>query len=203
MILDANSHERRAMMNRQPEPQPQVESLAPWTVTPSLVGVPPEVAESSEPAFARLVDAFEAHITAEAETVAAYRRLAESADPVAALLIRIVLEDEERHHALQQQIAARLRDALQWTHSPDALPIDGQVAGEPVAAVEALMTFIQHEQRSVSHFREMAERNTDLYNGLVSLLLETMAGDSEKHERILRFLLRATLERAERGADAR
>jgi rubrerythrin len=200
MILDTNSHERRTTMNTKFAMQPPVESLTPWAMPESLIGVPPTIAESPEPEFARLVDAFEAHVAAEADSVASYRRLAHSSDPVVALLIGLVLEDEERHHALQQQIVTRLRDALRWTHSPDALPVDGQVTGDTAAAVEALLSFIQHEQQSASRFREMAERNADLYKGLVSVLLETMAADSEKHERLLRFILRRTLERAEQGA---
>jgi hypothetical protein len=200
MMVDNDIQEGRATMNPKLEMRPGAELLTPWPVAQTLVSVPPTVAESAEAGFARLVEAFDAHVAAEADTLAAYRHLAQSADPVAAMLIRLVLEDEQRHHAVQQQIAARLRDALQWTHSPEALPIDGHVTGEPAATTEALMRFIQHEQQSASYFREVAERNADLYNGLVSVLLETMAMDSEKHERILHFLLRVTLERAEQAA---
>jgi len=37
--------------------------------------------------------------------------------------------------------------------------------------------------------RDLAKHASGLYGGVFSLLLETMARDSEKHERIMRFIL--------------
>jgi hypothetical protein len=183
-------------------PQPPDQLLTTWPIAQRLLTVPPALESASEAGFAGLVDAFDAHVAAEADTLEAYQRLAQTSDPVASLLIGIVLEDEQRHHALQQQIASRLRDALQWTHSPDALPIDGQVTRDPAVALAPLVSLIQHEQTSANKFRKLAEQTADLYGGLLSVLLETMAIDSTKHECILQFLLRTTLEQVERTDSA-
>ena len=70
-----------------------------------------------------LLKAVEQHATAEAEALGQYEQLAEaSGDPVVALVMRLILEDEERHHGLLKRIEASLHDALYWSHSPNSLP---------------------------------------------------------------------------------
>ena len=60
-----------------------------------------------------LLSAVERHASAEAESVGQYEQLADSSgDPVVALVMRLILEDEERHHGLLKRIEASLRDAL-------------------------------------------------------------------------------------------
>src|ERR1700694_4382857 len=66
-----------------------------------------------------LLSAVEHHASAEADALVQYEQLAESSgDPVIALVMHLILEDEERHHGLLKRIEASLRDALYWTHSP-------------------------------------------------------------------------------------
>ena len=81
---------------------------------------------SSEPPLSPdeyLLQALEAHLNAERASLAQYRALAESTqDPIVALIMGIVLEDEERHHTLLRRLAARLNDDLSWVQSWDALP---------------------------------------------------------------------------------
>lgn len=139
----------------------------------------------------RLLNTIEAHINAENESLRAYKDLSKrSGDPLARMLIELVLADEERHHELLHRMAISLRDDINWTHSPDALPIDR--ASGPVAAelIEATRARIREEQESVRHARELARTQRGLYDGLFELLLQIMAEDSEKHERILRFVLK-------------
>src|SRR5262245_61090361 len=70
-----------------------------------------------------LLDAVERHATAEQEALELYDYLrTASCDPVIALVMQLILEDEERHHGLLRRIEATLRDAIGWTHSPNALP---------------------------------------------------------------------------------
>lgn len=81
-------------------------------------------------------------------------------DPVIALVMRLILEDEERHHGLLKRMATTVRDALNWTNSPSALP-HARVAGAPGPNKQ-----------------------------LATLLLEMMAMDSDKHARLLEFVER-------------
>ena len=162
--------------------------LANWAVADALI---PAVAEKTgETPLDLLLTAFERHITSEEDTVAAYRTLADTAtDPVIALLMRQVVGDEERHHGLLRSMAARLHDSLEWTHSPEALPTRATPpqaeADERLAAVRE---FARQEREGARQARELAKQHSGLYDGLFDLLFETMAADSEKHERILSFI---------------
>ena len=63
-----------------------------------------------------LLEAVERHAIAEQDALAEYEFVAEaSADPVVALVMRLILKDEERHHGLLRRIETTLRDALNWT----------------------------------------------------------------------------------------
>jgi hypothetical protein len=157
-------------------------------------GVPPLLASAPEPGdhslFEHLLAAVETHVAEEADAVAAYRRLSEtSPDPVVALLIRLVVEDEDRHHALMARIAGGLRDGLYWTHSAESLPKSPRplpaVAAETLTGVQ---DFARQEHEGVREMQALAHDMQRVHDGLDSLLLETMALDSQKHERILRFI---------------
>jgi len=119
-----------------------------------------------------------------------------SGDPVIALVMRLILEDEERHHGLLKRIATTLRDALNWTHSPGALPRpgDGAPATEDLAPVARAL--IDEERTGAQALRRLAEREKGLDSGLDSLLLEMMAMDSDKHARLLQFVHRRLEARA-------
>ena len=70
-----------------------------------------------------LLQVVERHAAAEQDALGEYAFVAEaSADPVVALVMRIILDDEVRHHGLLQRMKATRRDALEWTRSPSALP---------------------------------------------------------------------------------
>src|SRR5207249_5749264 len=80
-----------------------------------------------------LLEAVERHASAEQDALAEYEFVAQaSADPVIALVMRLILEDEERHHGLLRRIEVTLRDALNWTHSPSALP-EPALPQQPIA----------------------------------------------------------------------
>jgi hypothetical protein len=139
----------------------------------------------------RLLHAVETHAAAEADSLVEYRQLADTAaDPVVALLMRLVLEDEERHHGLLRRMSASLNDSLRWAHSRNALPTMSEPPQAPMAQVVATVReFIRQEHEGVRHLKELARQSKRLNGGLDSLLLETMVLDSQKHERILRFIL--------------
>jgi rubrerythrin len=142
--------------------------------------------------FEQLVDAIETHVVQEAASLAAYRQLADTAsDAVVAMLMRLVLEDEERHHELMKRIVADLRDGLYWTQSVEALPDATIPRGvDSARALAAVHEFIREERDGVRQLQDLAHKSARINEGLDSLLLEMMAMDSQKHERILRFIER-------------
>ena len=133
----------------------------------------------------RLLRALEAHAAAEAESVAAYERLAnQSGDPLVELLMNLVLEDEHRHHRLLERMAGNLDGG---TPSGDG---EGREGSAPEEAVLSTRTLIREEREGARYLRHLARQEPRLHDGAYALLLETMARDSEKHEHILRFILR-------------
>ena len=167
---------------------PEIPPLGPEAAGP-LAPAEPADASARSPLEVQL-DALERYLTDEGETLGTYRQLAaSSSDPVVATALRLLLEDKEHHHDLVRRTAVTLRDSLYWTHSPEALPVnepEGKAAG-PEAA-EAIRGLLAQERSSGDRVDQLvrdAEPGRDLY----SLLLETLAMDHRKHERILRFVL--------------
>jgi rubrerythrin len=162
-----------------------------------MPGLPESAASDELSPLVRLLAAFDTHVESETDTIAGYRQLAETTpDPLVALLMHLVLEDEVRHHQLVERMSARLRDSLEWTHSPQALPAGGEAPDAATAeALAAVQGFLHHEQEGARHLRQLAKQSSDLYSGLFELLLDSMARDSEKHARILEFVRRRLAQR--------
>jgi hypothetical protein len=138
----------------------------------------------------RLLDMVERHANAEQDALAQYEHLrTDSGDPAIALVMQLILEDEARHHGLLKRIEATLRDALDWTNSPDALPTP-TTPHQPVTKtlVSAASALIQEEHTGAHNLRDLAQREKSEGFPLQSVLIEMMAMDSEKHARLLQFV---------------
>jgi bacterioferritin (cytochrome b1) len=159
-----------------------IASTNPW-LHPLAPTSPPSVSE-------RLIRALEAHASAEAHDLATCQELAErSSDPVLKMLMRLLVDDEQRHHTLLQSMVHRLQEEVDFVHSPTALPVSepDATAGPELAAT--LRELIRDEHEAARHLRHLARQEPHLYDGLYPMLLETIARDSEKHAAILRYLL--------------
>ena len=137
-----------------------------------------------------LLEKVERHAAAEAGSLVSYEQIKqESDDPVVALVMGLILEDEERHHGLLRRMEATLRDAINWTHSPSALPTSTAPATPHQKDLGAIAKDLVAEERSGAHMmRDLARREKGIDAGLDSLLLEMMAMDSEKHAHLLEFV---------------
>ena len=146
----------------------------------------------------RVIRALEAHASAEAHDVATCEQILQrSEDPVARLLLGLILEDEQRHHSLLQSMVRRLQEEVEFVTSPTALPIpeDGSVASTDTELAATLRTLIRDEHEGARHLRHIARQEPHMYSGLYPMLLETIARDSEKHATIYRFLLQRVEDR--------
>jgi rubrerythrin len=159
-----------------------------------------EHAESnSESTIERLLHAVDVHAAAEAGALGQYEYLAEaSGDAVIALVMRLILDDEVRHHGLLRRMATTLRDGLEWTRSGAALPKAGP-SQEPVPGsfVTLARALVEEERTGARALRRLAEQEKDINGGLDSLLLNMMAMDSDKHARLLQFVQRRLEARAQ------
>ena len=138
----------------------------------------------------RLLRAMRLHVEEENESVRAHKAVAAATDdPAIRLLLNVILEDEERHHGLLQRMAENFREELTGVYSSGALPSGTGTKPSP-EAIETVRTSLQKEHEGIQKMREIAEGNRALYGGLFSLLMETMALDSQKHEHVLTFILK-------------
>lgn len=130
------------------------------------------------------------HVSSEAELIAEYREQAEAPDtPEAArYLIRLVLEDEERHHRLLHEIVTALGNDMAWRHDPDAVP--NLPLGPPDRALaEVTRRFLAAERTDQKQLRALRkELRPFRETGLWALLVELMEHDTAKHIRILTFI---------------
>jgi hypothetical protein len=138
-----------------------------------------------------LLSVLNAHVDGESEHIEAYRRLSHTIeDPIVKLLMDLIVEDEQRHHELMLRMAARLRDDLETTHSAYALPYAPSPHNGRLRAFAAIVEeHARDERHGVRELRRLADDAGLIYDGLFRLILETMADDSAKHERVMRFVL--------------
>ena len=137
-----------------------------------------------------LLDAVERHALAEEDALDQYDYIGTaSGDPVIALVMRLILDDEQRHHGLLKRIEASLRDALNWTHSPEALPATA-TPQRPIdrELLDTTAGLIEEEKTGARYLRDLSRREKAVGSGLQSLLIEMMAMDSDKHARLLEFV---------------
>jgi hypothetical protein len=141
-----------------------------------------------EGVFRHLAD----HISSEADFIVSYRELAEMPDtPEAArYLIRLVLEDEKRHHQVLHEIVTAIGNGIAWCNDPDAVP--NLPYGPPDRALaEVTRRFLAAERANQKQLRALRKelrpfRDTSLW----ALLVELMEYDTAKHIRILTFYRR-------------
>jgi hypothetical protein len=133
---------------------------------------------------------FTEHVSSEADLLASYRDLAEAPDTpeTARYLIRLVVEDEERHHRLFHEMTAALGSGIAWAHDPDAVPELSY--GPPSRALEEVTgRFLAAERADQKQLRALRKelrpfRDTSLW----ALLVELMEHDTAKHIRVFTFL---------------
>jgi rubrerythrin len=106
-------------------------------------------------------------------------------------MMDLVIEDEDRHHDLLRRMAARLRNDIEATSEAGALPYTRSEKGRWAKEIAGLVEdYARDEIAGSREMRRLARECRSLYDGMLGLLLDTMADDSEKHERILRFILK-------------
>jgi hypothetical protein len=167
------------------------------TITTSIPAVqnPPDnplTEGAAPPVSERLIRALEAHVAAEEDDAVRAGQLVDaSGDQAFNVLLELIVEDAQRHEGLLTRMVKRLRNELELTDSPNAVPIPTSNAFARVEeTVAVLRTLIRNQQEGARYLRHLARQDSDLYDGYFALLLDTFARDGEKHVHLLRYLLR-------------
>jgi hypothetical protein len=142
-------------------------------------------------AITSLLRAVDRHIREETASVETYARLGrQTNDPVVAVVMQLLVQDEAHHHSLLRRIAASLQQRLNWeTAQPGALPLTGECAAEANPELVQVLRALEAEERQGSRaLRDLAHYQRSGECQIVSLILEAMAMDSDKHAHLLAFL---------------
>ncbi len=141
------------------------------------------------PVFELLLHAIQTHVDREEASRIEYMRLAGSdGDQLVQFLMSLIDVDERSHHQLLMRMAASLGDTSGGMVDP--LPTIPSPAWRPSShELEAVEAMIDQEAASVRSVGQLSSQHVGLYAGLFSMLLDVMALDSHKHQRVLEFIL--------------
>jgi hypothetical protein len=135
--------------------------------------------------------AFRAHVEEEDRLLRQYRRLAaDSSSPDVAYLVELILEDEERHHRIFEQLAETVRDVVELEPAqrgvPD-IPLRREQSRRLREAIAPLLRFERDECRRMRRLRRSLRpvQETTIW----PLLVKTMELDTKKHILILEHIL--------------
>jgi hypothetical protein len=143
-----------------------------------------------EPFSEQLQRVVSRHIAAEETSIGRYRQmLAGSKDAVVRMLLAELITDEEHHHGMLKRMEAQLGAELgEKGTGPFSGAIDDLEPADRQAAISELKDLGVHEAAGVKHLRDLAKQARSAGSDLLGLLLDSLASDSEKHQRLLGFI---------------
>jgi hypothetical protein len=153
--------------------------------------VPPMLNDEAQPSQSERLHAdLQAHRGQHTAILAETNRAAKLAKtPLAQFLLRDIQDSESKQLELLDQMTASVRDALYWTHTPDALPLGGGGA-ERAEALESVKALIELERQRARTARRLAKAYAGIDGGLEQALLEASASASEANGQLLQLILR-------------
>ena len=153
-----------------------------------VAGVP--LKESKFSPVEVLLNQFEAHEREERKFVVGYRSIVdEHPNPLIRFLLRMIIADEEKHHAVVHAMAASLRADLNWSDEGVTLHNLGEISTEEKQELLRLTAeFIAEEKKGIKDTKTLIKASKGYYQGSFALLLRTIIHDSEKHLMILEFI---------------
>jgi len=137
---------------------------------------------------ARVLETLRTHGERESEVLASYRRLvAESPDEGIRYLGRLIIEDEERHHQVIDEMANRIDS---WIRGMTVEPSTPSLSpGVDRGLLEETRQLIALERRDAKELRLLQkELRYAPATSLLPLLVKLMLHDTARHIEILRFI---------------
>jgi hypothetical protein len=136
-----------------------------------------------------LVHLLARHGEEEGSVLARYERFASDARSAATrYLVGLIIEDERRHHRMLTEMANAIAWG-QWVPVSDAVPdLDPSMHDPEVLTVTREL--LEAEQRDHAELKELRKKLRDYrHTTLWDLVADLLMMDTEKHIRILRFLI--------------
>lgn len=141
--------------------------------------------------FEQMMKAFRAHERDEQRFLEEYSDIAERHEnPLVRFLLKMIMADEEKHHAVVHAITSTLDSDLGWRQpTREELPKLGQISDEEKQSLLKMTAeFIQTEKDGIKEYKALLKSSGNYYGGLLVLLIKTIIHDSEKHLMILQFI---------------
>jgi hypothetical protein len=137
-----------------------------------------------------LYESFRAHAEQEDQMLGDYQKLADDmSSPDVSFLVRLILEDEERHHRLFGELAAALRAQVELEPAQSSIPDVPLHRRDPAALLAATDRLLELEHEDARKLKELRKQLRPVEETTVwSLLVETMELDTKKHIALLRHV---------------
>lgn len=138
----------------------------------------------------KVLDQLSTHVDSERGVLAEYAAAAEVIDaPDVRYLMQLILDDERRHHRIFQEMARAVQAGMEGRDLHPQVPnLTGRPVPEEVRELTTRLLAVERkDEDELKALRRELKRvaNTTLW----ALLVDLMALDTEKHERILTFII--------------
>lgn len=141
-----------------------------------------------------LLEHVTSHVTSERDVLAGYLRLSQSSpDEYVRYLASLIVEDERRHHQLFIEMRNRILSDVTWRETSPQTPRVTVPEDREQLAREA-ERYIEVEERDAEQLRKLRREVRPMKDtSLLSLMVELMELDTQKHLKILEFIRRSAL----------
>ena len=136
----------------------------------------------------RIIDQLHEHMDSEREALIRYGVLAEEApDGHVRFLMKLILEDELRHHKLFAEMAEHLRREIEHRDDADLPQLRRSMDTEALRAeTKALLELERNDLKELKDLRREVTKVAD--TAWWSALIDVMDADNRKHIAILKFV---------------
>ena len=138
-----------------------------------------------------LLETLERHVSSEGDTLRAYDELARtSPDEHVRYVLRMILDDERRHHTVLDAMLDRVRAEVEWREPSAATPYVRPVQDHHATrnSLARLLADERADLRRVRSLKRRLRRQRD--TSMLWLMADMLECDTRKHVRMLRFLRR-------------
>jgi hypothetical protein len=140
----------------------------------------------------KVVGVLERHGREEGELLEQYQRFADEAEsPMARYLVKLIIEDERRHHRVLEDLANTVAWGRINAGPTDVVPVYPEAIASDSALKSETRKLLRHELHDRTALRRLRRRLRSFGDApLWVLLIDLMLADTAKHIKILRFVLR-------------
>jgi rubrerythrin len=137
----------------------------------------------------QILDLLESHGAREGQALSSYQRIAERSEsgPGVQYLVKLILEDEERHHRVFGEMANSINSFVwELDVEPKVPPLVARSDAELLAETRRLLAFEKQDAKELRHLRKAIKHSPK--SSLHPLLVELMLHDTAKHIAILEHI---------------